>query len=360
MKIFTTKNAKIKNIVRNVDDSIIQRLMQSCIKINKDDEYSTIYNKFYKTKYPVQDLSEKEKNLEEYLNNLAGTKTSGVRTKLQGKEYRWVLIDEKNLGTTAFRYYFAPNPSYMHEIVRRLTEELTNKKTPVKFKFQLKDKMDECDRIILYSDFEHQKDVEKAIQTVYQLKPELFEESERPLPWIYTSNTPNVYIAPETPGISYGEKFARTMIEAKEMFCYLYGMTETNDKIKLSGEEARKALNYMELIVSSLMLRNGLMLSRDGKRIVFKDNIRSSYNYKSGEFTNFCDDSYGHHSVVYSQTVEGKDALLNSFYNISQMQPQNGVKVEHLTPKERRKQLYKVFGWYADEFENSEDNHQSR
>lgn len=97
MKIFTTKNAKIKNIVRNVDDSIIQRLMQSCIKINKDDEYSTIYNKFYKTKYLVQDLSEKEKNLEEYLNNLAGTKTSGVRTKLQGKEYRWGLIDEKNL-----------------------------------------------------------------------------------------------------------------------------------------------------------------------------------------------------------------------------------------------------------------------
>ena len=32
-------------------------------------------------------------------------------------------------------------------------------------------------------------------------------------------------------------------------------MTETNDKIKLNGEEARKALNYMELIVSSLMLK---------------------------------------------------------------------------------------------------------
>ena len=47
-------------------------------------------------------------------------------------------------------------------------------------------------------------------------------------------------------------------------------MTETNDKIKLNGEEARKALNYIELIVSSLMLKNGLMLSRDGRRIVFK------------------------------------------------------------------------------------------
>lgn len=360
MKVFKSKNAKIKNIVRNIDESIIQRLIQSCIKIKKTDEYSTIYSKFYKTKYPVQDLSEKEQRLEEYLNKLVGTKTLNVRTKLQGKEYRWVLIDENHLDTTAFRYYFAPNPSNMHEIVKRLTAELVAKKIPVMFKFQLKDKMDECDRIILYSDFEHQQDIEKAIQSVYQQQPELFDGSERPLSWIYTSETPNVYLAPETPGSSYGEEFARTMIEAKEMFCYLYGITETNHKIKLDGEEAKKALDYMELIVCSLLLRKRLILSKDGKRIIFKDNIKSFYDYKSGELTSFCDDSYGHHSVAYSQTIEGKNALLSSFYGISQMQSQNGVKVEHLTQQERRRQLYETFGWYADEFKNQANNNPIR
>ncbi len=360
MKIFIPKNAKLKNEVRNIDDIIIQRLIQSCIKIKKNDEYSTIYSRFYETKYPVQDLSEKEKRLAEYLNNVSETKNLDVRTKLQGKEYRWVLIDENNLGTTAFRYYFAPNPSNMHEIVKKLTAEFIARKIPVKFKFQLKDKMNECDRIILYSDFEHQQDIEKAIQSVYQRYPQLFDGSERPLPWIYTSETPNVYLAPETPGSSYGEEFARTMIEAKELFCYLYGITETNDKIRLDGEEAQKALDYMELIVNSLMLRKGLILSKDGKRIVFKDNIKSSYDYKNGELISFCDDNYGHHSVIYSQTTEGKNALLSSFYGISQMQSQKGVKVEHLTKQERRRNLYETFGWYADEFKNSTDKHPSR
>ena len=359
MKVFIPKDEKIKDIVRKVDDIIIQRLMQSCIKIKKDDEYFKIYNKFYETKYSVQDLSKKEQRLEEYLNKVAKTKTLNVRTKLQGKEYRWVIIDENNLGTIAFRYYFAPNPSNMHEIVKRLTSEFVAKKIPVEFKFQLKNKMDECDRIILYSDFEHQQDIEKAIQSVYQQQPELFVGSERALSWIYTSETPNVYLAPETPGSSYGEEFARTMIEAKEILCYLYGITETNNKIRLDGEDATRALDYMELIVSSLMLRKGLLLSKDGKRIIFKDNIKSFYDYKSGELTSFCDDSYGHHSVVYSQTLEGKNALLNSFYGISQMQSQNGVKVEHLTQQERRRQLYETFGWYADEFKNSSNKHPS-
>lgn len=64
-----------------------------------------------------------------------------------------------------------------------------------------------------------------------------------------------------------------------------------------------------------------------------------------------------HHSVVYSQTVEGKNALLNSFYGISQIQSQKGIKVEHLTPQERRKQLYETFEWYADEFKNPSNKH---
>lgn len=356
MKIFAIKNTKIKDIVRNVDESIIQRLVQSCLKIKKEDEYSKIYSTFYNTKYPEQDLSVEEQKIEEYLNEIALKEPSIMRTKTQGKEYRWVVIDEKNIGEIAFRYYFAPNPKNMHEIVRELTEKFTEKKIPVKFKFQLKDKMNECDRIILYTDSQHQKDVEQVIQEIYQQNPSLFEGSERPLPWIYESDTPNVYLAPETPGSSYGEVFARTMIEAKEIFCYLYGITDSNKRISLQGEDAKNALDYMELIISSLLLRKGLLLSKDGKRIVFKDNIKSYYDYKTGELTCYCDDNYGHHSVVYSQNMDGKNALLRQFYGISQLQPQKGVSVKHLTQKERRRELYDAFGWYADEFRNTERN----
>lgn len=75
------------------------------------------------------------------------------------------------------------------------------------------------------------------------------------------------------------------MIEAKEIFCYLYGITDTNNRINLNGEATKNALDYMELMVSSLMLRRGLLLSKDNKRIVFKDEIKSSYDYKTGKLT---------------------------------------------------------------------------
>lgn len=353
MKIFEPKDLSVKNIIRNIDDSIIQKLMQKCLKITKDDEYSKIYSDFYKTKYPIKDLSSKEQNLEKHLNKLITNYPSHIRTKIQGKEYCWILIDENNIESTAFRYYFAPNPSNMHEIIQKLTDQFIIKKIPVKFKYQLKEKMNECDRIILYSDTKHQKDIENVIQSVYQHSPNLFNDSERALPWVYTSDTPYVYLAPETPGSSYGEEFARTMIEAKEIFCYLYGITEKNNKIKLTGDDGTQALNYMELIITSLMLRKGLILSKDGKRIVFKDNIKSTYNYKTGELTNLCDDEYGHHRITYQQNIEGKNVLLNHFYGISKIQPQPGIKVEHLTQQERKRFLYEKFGWYADEFRNN-------
>lgn len=360
MKVFKPKDSRIKNIVRDVDENIIKRLVYECFKIKKDDEFSKIYSYFYDTKYPVQDLAISEQKLIEYLTKMAENKSAVMRTKTQGKEYRWVIIDEKHLGDTVFRYYFAPNPKNMHEIVKRLTDKFIERNIPVKFKFQLKDKMNECDRIILYSDKQHQKDIEQVIQSIYQEHSKLFDGSERSISWIYTSNTPNVYLAPETPESSYGEEFAKTMVEAKGIFSYLYNLTDANNSINLHGEEARKLVDFMEFIVGSLMLRKGLLLSIDGKRIGFKDNIITSYNYKTGELTSYCDDNYGHHRVVFSQSMDGKKALLDEFYNISQIHPQKGISVKHLTQKERRKELHEIFGWYADEFGKKGDASENR
>lgn len=353
MKIFKPQNANVKDLIRNVDDRIIQNLIKYCLKIKENDEYGTIYSTFYESQYPLKDFSISEQRLEEYINHKASESSSNVKTKVQGKEYRWVTINEENVGQTAFRYYFAPNPSNMYGIVRILTSQLSEKKIPVEFKYQLKGKMNECDRIILYSDSEHQHDIEQIISNIYLQNPELFTGSERALPWIYESKIPHVYLAPETPGSSYGEKFARTMIDAKQIFCYLYGLT-TNNHLKLSGEKAKEALIYMEQIICSLMLEHGLLLSKDNRIIVFKDKPLTYYNYKTGVLNRSCTDSNGyHHSVEYSQSLDGKKALLNNFYNISKMQSQKGIQVKHLTPQERKRELYEVFGWYADEFKDT-------
>ena len=42
--------------------------------------------------------------------------------------------------------------------------------------------------------------------------------------WIYDTSVPGVYITPEKPGPSYGNEFAKVVVDAYKTFCYLYGL----------------------------------------------------------------------------------------------------------------------------------------
>ena len=350
MEIFSSKDDEFfKNGIRSIDDDIIDELVNNCFIIKKSDEEATIYGKFYKSKYPIQDLSYEENRLDHFLEQMVSLEPSLIKTHLQGKEYNWVQIDKNNIGPIAFRYYFAPNPKNMHEIVKRLTEKFVAKKIPVKFKYQLKGKMEDCDRIILYTDYKNRQDVENAINEIYRQSPHLFENSERPLSWIYKSETPNIYLAPETPDTSYGSKFAKTMKEAKEVFCYLYGITE-NKTITLQGKDGDQAISYMKSIICSLLLRNGLLMSKDGKIISFNDDINSTYDYKTGDITFFSNDETQFHDVKFSQNRNAKDVFLKNFYGVTKLQSQEGISARHISIKERHRELYEKFGWYRDEF----------
>ena len=192
MNVIVMNDEVLNQDVRAVDSRIINTLIKKCLEVKKDDESTTVYGQFYKSKYPIPHESTEEKRLETYINELASDRYNKLSTNLQGNEYRWVKIEKEKFGEVAYRYYFAPDPKKMHEIVAMLTTEMLARKVPVEFKYQLKNKMNECDRIILYSDSEHQHEVEEAIQSVYQKRPNLFEGSERPLPWIYPSKMPNV------------------------------------------------------------------------------------------------------------------------------------------------------------------------
>lgn len=338
MRIIAPRDTSLMSMVRTVDEKIILQLVDSCLKIKKDDENATIYSKFYESKFRAFDMTSSSEKLLNYL-QLVKTTNGGIRTKEQGKEYRWIIVNEASIGETAYRFYFAPKPENMHAIVQKLTEEFTKNNIPVKFKYQLSGKMAECDRIIVYSDFLHRESIEKAISKVYKENSQLVVNSERALPWIYESTIPNVYLAPETPNSSYGEKFAETMINAKEIFCYMYGVTDSNNKLNLSGDDAKRALDCLKLIVVSLLFRNGLLLSKDGRQMEFKDNIKTIYDYKSGRLKNFCDNQDGYHSATFLQNSAGKNAFINNFYGVSMLSSEDGIIVEHLTPDERRRQL---------------------
>ena len=118
-------------------------------------------------------------------------------------------------------------------------------------------------------------------------------------------------------------------------------MTEANPSVVLDENYARR---YLKQIIGSMLLRNGLLMSSDGMRVVCEDsNISTVYDYKTGKLTNRNMGQQIYSEVIFMPTPEGKKALLNNFYNVSRIQPQTGVIVQHLTPEERRIQLDKKF-----------------
>lgn len=357
MNFIESNQKNISSIVKPIDDRKLNELVQEALKIKREDEPSSLYNRFYLSKYPLSDLSENELDLEYFLKQLMAKYKDAIKVKKQGASYQWININSDKMGNIAYRFYLALNPQNMHEVIKRLASVFSGRNIPLKFKYQLKSKMDECDRIIIYSDSQHLKSVQDAIEEVYKFSAYLFEGAERAVSWLYETKTPNVYIAPETPGISFGEKFADVMFQAKLIFCYLYGMTNSNHSIKLKGEDIKKAQDCMKLIISSLLLRNGLLLSKDNRVIMFNDkNIRTMYDFNSGILTNFNEDFRGFTEVTFFPTVEGKNALFENFYNVSEIKPQSGLKIRYLTPDERIKEINMVlYGDYYKYKKQKED-----
>ena len=231
----------------------------------------------------------------------------------------------------------------MHEIVKKLTSEFIKQNVPLKFKYQLTTGMEQCDRIIIYSDYENKERIENIIKNVYNNNQELFVGCERATAWLYDTKIPGVYQAPETPNKAYSTKLAETIIEAKETFNYLYGLTDKSPKIVLEGRKAKEAYEYMKIIIPSIMLRNGLLLSKEGKCITLKDkNLNSYYDLKTGIMRRTNTNEFGYYEVNFLPTNEGRLALLENFYNISTIYRQEGITKRYLTLEEKKEELDRI------------------
>ena len=337
MNIINPKSDNLENIIQPIDDSIIMELVQLALQCKKDTERYNLRDKIYNSKYRANNLGTKELELERFLQQIA---SANIRTENQNKEYKWVKINTSNMGDISYRFYIAPNPEQMHEIVKKLVESFASQNVPVRFKYQLTSGMEQCDRIIIYSDFNSRKLVEQSIKSVFQSSPQLFNGCERSIAWLYNSEVPGVYFAPETPGDAYSNRLTDVILEAKETFNFLYGITNSNKNITLSGKDADQAIEYMKLLIGSIMLRKGILLSKDGKCISMKDkNVKANYNYNTGILEHSNTDSRGFYSVKFYPTPEGRKALLENFYSVSSIQQQIGLSVKYLTLEQRREEI---------------------
>ena len=382
MKFFTPYQYYENNMLP-IDDKVIYSIMKNCINPQIVESKSTnehIYKKLYKTKYDhtdIEQLNKKEKEVINYVRSIymadyiANNKKESDLIALikQRKSYLAISIKEKEQEEIAYRYYFAPNPENMHEIVKNLTAEFVSRKTPVIFKFQREPKWNEaCDRIILYADSKHQKEIEKGIQNVYQRKPYLFKGSERPLPWIYTTNIPNVYLAPEKEGKSYGGEFAQALLDASNIFFYLYGIDREKPNLKLNtNEEYTKAYKDLEQIVCSTLLVKGLLLDKNGKKILPKNKTFSitykgeRITYEYDDFNTFYNNTFYNNdeiefryikddkivSATFFQNKNSKKLLKTWFYYplnlVNYPEYKNYVKIECLTKSEKTQRTINQF-----------------
>lgn len=355
MNIINPNSGSLETIIRSIDDSIITGLAQIAFKCNKDTERYNLRNELYTSKYSPKNLEQVEARLEDFLQQFVNN--FNVRISSQNKEYKWIKINTENIGSIAYRYYIAPDPNNMHAIVKILTFTFATQNIPVRFKYQLTTGMEQCDRIIIYSDANSKDKVENALRNVYQNNSSLFSSCERSLAWLYDTSIPGVYIAPETPGEAYGNRLSDVILEAKQAFNFLYGITNSNSKVTLNGNDAEQAVEYMKLLITSLMLRKGILLSKDGRWITIKDkSVKSYYDSETGFLINSNMDERGYFEVKFSPTAEGKKALLENFYSVSTIQPQAGLKVRHLTPDLRREEIDRILYPHKYSQSNIEDN----
>lgn len=147
-----------------IDDQIIMGLVKIAFKCNKNTERYNLRNELYSSKYSPKNLESKELELEHFLKSVQHL---NIRTENQNKEYKWVKMNTQNMGEIISRFYIAPNPNNMHEIVKKLVETFSAQNIAVRFKYQLTTGMEQCDRIIIYCDYNKDK-VENAIRHVYQ------------------------------------------------------------------------------------------------------------------------------------------------------------------------------------------------
>lgn len=293
-----------------------------------------IYEDLYKSNNSHFPSAAEKSALDAKLSRLKGINPL-LETDKQGNDYEWIYINRKDKGEDAYRYYFGINPMNLYRLVEKMTEKFCEKGITVSFKYQQEGKKRSTDRIILYTNSSHKEEVEKALSEIYSENRELFSNSERALPWLYRSNTPNVYVSPESRNHdrSYGEHFANALMDAKKIFHYLY----QDDKVRNEGQ-----LESLKAIVLSTLLRNGCFLTKDGRRITSEEQgIKSFYDKDSNTLRNVFEYKNGDYfEAKFDSSIEGKKALLNNFYSVKGVTNQQGVQTRRLTRQERNKEIY--------------------
>ena len=91
------------------------------------------------------------------------------------------------------------------------------------------------------------------------------------------------------------------------------------------------------------MFRKGLLLSKNDTMLAPTEQFSINYNNDTGVLTHILWTTAGVTLVKFLPNAYGKEALIDNFYSVSNIKPQQGVKIEHLTREEFWDRMNKEF-----------------
>lgn len=351
--IFKGKNNELLKQLRPIDDDLMERIVDEVLETDfLVDDPIFIYKNMQQSHYPALDYSKLEQKLQQVIELSNGVSRNVVQTEKQGDAFNRVFINNRQSGPIQCRFYLSPEPQKMHGMVYMLFQEFLNQHLPLQFKYQLQNDAYRCDRIVIYSDRNHKDDVERAIAKVYQAHPQLFEGSDRSLSWLYPSKIPNVYIAPETPGTSFGMQFAELIPNAKAIFDYLYQLKNSDSKISFrSKEEEQQVRNEVKKIVVSLLCREGMTLTSDdipSQLCGYDDpdrHLSIIYQYGTGKLYQTFQSGNNKYIATYENSDTGRALLQKTAYGtvrpkVDQQVP--GISIQKISLDDKEKNPQKV------------------
>lgn len=330
--IIPSKDKYDSSFIKEIDEQKFHDIVKyvNNLDINEYD----IYEEITQSKYNMFPSALEREKLEIKLNEIR-RKYPSFQFNDQGSSYTYIMNNNNEVGNLTYRYYFGVNPLNMYKLVEKLSEKIASYNIPVHFKFQKEVKRKMADRIVLYTDTNHRQEIEKVIKDVYNENKELFYGAENILPWIYESNINGVYFAPESIDHekSYGELFSKALLDSKKIFHYFY------QEEKVQNNEQ---LEFLKKVVMSCLLRNGVLLSKDNRRLATNEGpITSVYDKDKNVMKSTVQGRDGfYYEATFDSSFEGKKAYLNNFYSVKSVENTLGVTTRKLTKREKEIEIY--------------------
>ena len=336
-------NKKISQLVRPIDDNAVKQLVNKALYVSFADTPDKLEDALISSKFKAPSADSIEHSFNELIEDAKSKKSpSNVKNGVSSPDesHTAITINKKERGTPSLRYMVPINPELMYEVSQNLITALTQADVPVQVVVQnpTTKAMMKADRISILSDNDSRDAVEEVIQKVRKGSVSSFKDSERPTSHIHASSIKNVFVEPILPdGGDYEKALAASIIDVKQSFNYLYGLTKRFPRRQIDTKEG---LNHLETLVPSTLLRSGLLFTNGMKRLLLSEHdLVQTYDINTGVMTVSRDTADKHHEVVYGNNPDARKSYLTYFYTAEPpVKDLRGVTQSHISQAEYRKQ----------------------